>query len=326
MRRLIVGDIHGCYAEFMQLLDAAALSPEDEVIALGDIVDRGPATQDVLQFFRTQPWARSIQGNHERKHFRSFRGELQPARSQKITRSELGPAYPDAVMFMESLPVWIELPEAVLVHGFWEPGKALSGQPVNVIVGTLGGEHYLEQHYGRPWFELYDGPQPLIVGHRDYLGNGQPLVFQERVFGLDTGCVRGGRLTGLILPEFRLVSVPSRGDHWTETQARYHLSHPPPPPPPPWDAAANVLLAKLYAVIVRQHEQTLAELRPTLSYDTLPASEQAKAYADQIGQTPLARYLHRLRQGRLSLDEFRDDVGHPGRLHELARRCGHGAD
>lgn len=40
----------------MQLLDAAALSSEDEVIALGDIVDRGPATGDVLQFFRSRVW------------------------------------------------------------------------------------------------------------------------------------------------------------------------------------------------------------------------------------------------------------------------------
>jgi len=42
MKRLIVGDIHGCYEEFASLLDKAGWSPGDEIIALGDIVDRGP--------------------------------------------------------------------------------------------------------------------------------------------------------------------------------------------------------------------------------------------------------------------------------------------
>jgi len=79
--RLLIGDIHGCYDELQALLDLAGLSGDDEIIALGDIVDRGPATPQVLEFFQTQPNARSLMGNHERKHLRSFRGETKAARS-----------------------------------------------------------------------------------------------------------------------------------------------------------------------------------------------------------------------------------------------------
>ena len=92
MRRLIIGDINGCYVELLELLDRAALSAEDEIIALGDIVDRGPDSPRVLEFFRApasprpHPRARSIQGNHERKHLHSFAGEIPAAGSQQITR------------------------------------------------------------------------------------------------------------------------------------------------------------------------------------------------------------------------------------------------
>jgi len=48
VRQLIVGDIHGCYAELCALLDLAGLSSEDEIVAIGDIVDRGPESPQVL--------------------------------------------------------------------------------------------------------------------------------------------------------------------------------------------------------------------------------------------------------------------------------------
>ncbi|MBZ0286288.1 MAG: metallophosphoesterase, partial [Anaerolineae bacterium] len=79
MRTLVIGDIHGCYAELQTLLEQAALTSDDQIIAIGDLVDRGMDSKAVLEFFRTTPNARSIQGNHERKHVRSFRGEIAPA-------------------------------------------------------------------------------------------------------------------------------------------------------------------------------------------------------------------------------------------------------
>ncbi len=57
MQRLVIGDIHGCYNELMALLDAAALSEDDEIIALGDIVDRGPDSEKVLAFFEIRKMA-----------------------------------------------------------------------------------------------------------------------------------------------------------------------------------------------------------------------------------------------------------------------------
>jgi serine/threonine protein phosphatase 1 len=221
---LLIGDIHACYTELLDLLDQAGLGADDELLAVGDILDRGPDNWAVLDFFRQRPGAFSIMGNHERKHLRSARGEVAPAASQKITRAQLGDAYPECLAFLEKLPRHRDLPEAVVVHGCWEPGVPLEQQRDTVVIGTLLGEHYLSRRYDRPWYELYDGPKPLVVGHHDYRRDGQPLVVGDRVFGIDTGCCHGGRLTGLLLPAFRFVSVPARADYWSATRRAYpHL-------------------------------------------------------------------------------------------------------
>lgn len=221
MACLVVGDIHGCYAEFQTLLDRAGLSAGDTIIAVGDLFDRGPEPAAVLAFFQTTPGAHALMGNHERKHVRSWRGELPPAASQTITRQILGEAaYPAAVMFMEGLPRWCRLPEATIVHGFWEPGVPLEMQREDVLVGTLVGEAYLKARGCWPWYAHYDGEQPLVVGHRDYSGRLQPFIYRDRVFGLDARCCYGGALAGLLLPAFRLLVVPSRGDHWGALQRR----------------------------------------------------------------------------------------------------------
>ncbi len=59
MKYLIIGDIHGCYEEMQQLLDKVGLNAEDQIIALGDIVDRGPDPASVFEFFRSNQKARS---------------------------------------------------------------------------------------------------------------------------------------------------------------------------------------------------------------------------------------------------------------------------
>lgn len=226
-RRLIIGDIHGCFDELRALLDLAGLGIGDEIIALGDIVDRGPASPAVLDFFHSQPNAKSLMGNHERKHVRSFRGELKPALSQVITRSQLGETrYPAECGFVASFPRFLELPDALLLHGFLEPGIPLDQQRDTVVIGTLSGEFYLRKKYTKPWYELYNGAKPLIVGHHDYLGTGQPLIYKNLVFCIDTGCCHGKALTGLVLPEFRIISVPSRRDYWAEVSVAFLDAHP----------------------------------------------------------------------------------------------------
>lgn len=216
-RTLVIGDIHGCIDELHDLLSVAGLSRGDEIISLGDFMDRGPDSPSVLAFLRDSENTWSLKGNHERKHLLASRGIIKPALSQRLARFQFeDEAYARALEYLESLPYFRDLPEATLVHGFWQAGLTLQEQDPLVLQGTMTGQCRLKRHLKGSWFEAYDGPKPLVVGHQDYLHTGKPLIVGDLVFCLDTGCCRGGRLTGLLLPEFRIYSVKSRRDYWRE--------------------------------------------------------------------------------------------------------------
>lgn len=356
MRRLLVGDIHGCWDEFQELLERAGLGEGDEIIALGDIVDRGPGTVVVLDFFRSTPSARSVMGNHERKHVRSFAGEIRPALSQQIARRQFGEErYPAACAFMETLPRAIELDEALLVHGFYEPGVTLADQLDTVVIGTLTGQRRLEEGYDRPWYELYDGERPIVVGHKDILRTGEPYVRDdERVWGIDTGACRGGRLTGLLLPEFRVIQVRARAKHWRalkreHADLRYDASV---GEKMAWEkldmfiaaterredmteaeaaefgrlrdvvARGRGALDAVYRSVVEGNDEILNALRAEIGFDDLDPTEQGKAYAHRLGKHPLAGLYHQARRGYLDRAQMDQRWSTPRAALDLAAKLG----
>jgi len=67
-RTIVVGDIHGCYLEFERLLREVSFSVNDFLITVGDMVDRGPGTWDVVKFFHATPNAYSYQFPFEVVH------------------------------------------------------------------------------------------------------------------------------------------------------------------------------------------------------------------------------------------------------------------
>lgn len=224
MRTLVIGDIHGCWDEFQELLEKAGVTDDDQIIAIGDLVNRGPRNKKVLDFFRKQkhPNAQAIIGNHERGHIKVAREDKKPGSvSMMYTRWQLGKTYDDAITYMESMPMYIELPSALLVHAYFEPDIPLEDQRTDVIIGSMTAEQYLKETYKYPWYELYYGDKPLICGHRDWSGRMEVFNHQDRVYGIDTRCVYGGSLTGIWLPDFTIVSVPAREDHWRAFRRNY---------------------------------------------------------------------------------------------------------
>lgn len=323
MKILVIGDIHGCYAELQDLIDLAGIADDDSIIALGDIVDRGPETPQVLDFFRRHPGARSLMGNHERKHVRAARGELKLSLSQVITRSQAREAYQDALQYMESFPTWIDLPEAILVHGYLEPGVPLEEQPATVLCGTMGGEKHLRTRYDQPWYELYNAEKPVLVGHCDYLRNGQVFIHNEQVFGLDTSCVHGRRLSGLVLPDFTIISVPGRRDYWYDSRRFYRQQHPivkqrpRPVEVPEWDEASDRSLQEIIDRVTQESQQLLTRLNEQPGFSSLTHRQQARLFAAEIGSTPLAPFMHLARRGELDLERARKLLKHPDRIIQL---------
>lgn len=215
MKRLIIGDIHGCYDELMQLVEKANLSESDEVIALGDIVDRGPNPSGVFNFFHNCANAHSIMGNHEHKHVLCHDGVIQPSISQQITNNHFNSTeYQAFIDTIRHYPLFLETPEALLVHGAFEPGIPVTEQKKPVLLGTRNGEAYLRKHYQKPWYELYNRRKPIIAGHHDYSRKGEVQIVGEWVFLIDTGCCYGKYLSAILLPDFQIIRVKSNRNYW----------------------------------------------------------------------------------------------------------------
>lgn len=68
MRTLAIGDIHGCHVALTTLLEQIAPMPEDRLVFLGDYIDRGPASREVIEsLLRLKSESRTVflHGNHE---------------------------------------------------------------------------------------------------------------------------------------------------------------------------------------------------------------------------------------------------------------------
>jgi len=242
-------------------------------------------------------------GNHERKHIRASRHEVKLARSQRISKIQFGETYPDALAFMSELPLYLDLPDALIVHGYFEPGLPLSQQRATVLCGTMGGDNYLRAQYDRPWYELYSGEKPLLVGHHNYSNTDQPFIYQDRVFCLDTDCVTGKALTGLLLPSFKIISVPSRANYWAQVQRMYSETETPSAPASKaieWSAEDEDRLLHLIDETIKRANAILLELHSEPEFVNLPARKQAKLFGTKAGTGAFGALLHLARLNQLN--------------------------
>lgn len=261
-------------------------------------------------------------GNHERKHVRASRHEVKLSISQQISQIQFGPAYPKALEWMSGLPLTIELGNAIVVHGYFEPGIPLEKQNPSVVCGTMGGDHILRQRYDRPWYELYDADKPVIVGHFNYAGTDQPFIYRDKVYGLDTDCVTGKSLTGILLPSFQFVSVPSRGNLWMQVRRSYQAPKARPSMPrtsiaPAWSEEQNQELTLLFQKLQEVNSRLMSQVQDLPGYIDLTPRQQSRLYSELVGQGTLANLLHLTRVGKLDIDLMRKIVQDPKQLSLL---------
>ncbi|MFA5058299.1 MAG: metallophosphoesterase [Opitutaceae bacterium] len=216
-RLIAIGDIHGCHAEFAELLDRLAPAKDDQLILLGDLVNRGPDSTKVIDLARLAG-ARSLLGNHELRLLNYRRtGDKDFLKETDLeTFGQLRPAdwtYLEAMM----LTHYIEELDTVLVHGGFVPGEPWQKQPATVVtrVQVIDRDGRPRRRVDCPdcptWAELWNGPPFVIYGHtpRDEIHRLKWSV------GIDTACVAGGYLTACILPEKRFVQVKARKQYYT---------------------------------------------------------------------------------------------------------------
>ncbi|MCO8589315.1 metallophosphoesterase [Burkholderia multivorans] len=75
-RDFVVGDLHGCVDALRALLHEVRFDPaRDRLFSVGDLVDRGPASETALELL-DRPWCHVVRGNHEEVLSLVARGKL----------------------------------------------------------------------------------------------------------------------------------------------------------------------------------------------------------------------------------------------------------
>lgn len=221
---MIVGDLHGCSAELDDLLGRVGFGAGDTLVAVGDLVARGPDGRGVLDRL-AQLGALAVRGNHDQKVL-----DLRSAARRGERGPKAGPSHHELVRTLrphhwrqlEALPLWLDLPEhgVRVVHAGVVPAVPIEQQEPWVLLNlrTLDeqGAPSVERD-GRLWGSVYAERPHVIFGHNAVDG----LQLHERATGLDTGCVYGRELTALVLPQGSEVPGPKdRRDLLVSVRAR----------------------------------------------------------------------------------------------------------
>ncbi|WP_432246728.1 metallophosphoesterase [Streptomyces sanyensis] len=324
-RTIIIGDIHGCNGELLELLDEVDIQPDDLLVSVGDLVDRGPEPGAVVTLFRERPNSVVVMGNHERKHVRGIFSY-----AQEITRLQLGDHYAETVNWMRTLPYYFENEHVRVVHAAMLPGIPLSDQREDILCGSTRGERELTKLFPDCyWHEHYTDAKPVVLGH--HVTGRKPMIRDGRIFGLDTGACHGGTLTALCLPGFTVHSVKAQADHWSTTKHEWQL---PVLKNRPWHDFTWLKLAQAVErfsspsdPVAHRWLEALQEWATGLqsTFPALVATAHRVAdelTPDEMCQHPAAKVLFQARNGRLDQASLAKQCPTPGRTIELAAALG----
>ena len=135
-RRIVIGDVHGHYDALIALLDSISPTSEDKVYFLGDLIDRGPKSAQVVDFVMRNQYT-CLRGNHEEMLLDVVgRGEVSIDLYQgwlysggHSTVASYDSKIPqEHIDWIKSLPLYLDLGDYWLVHAGVDPNVPLPQQ------------------------------------------------------------------------------------------------------------------------------------------------------------------------------------------------------
>lgn len=248
-----IGDVHGFSLTLERLLDTFDLSLDDRVVLLGDLIDRGPDSFDVVRIARSDPRIHCIKGNHEDMMVDGFNmeqlqnpgsdmrmwlyngGQATVASYIRAYTDEFGLEDSEQLLlqvvddkeWMQRLPSHVVLNQWRMVHAGYDPRRELEGQDEDTLLWIRKPFHKAKQPI--------DAERTVVFGHtptmtlNKHLGSakwGKPWFSEVQLsdgrsasIGLDT-CLfheenQPATLTALNLQTLEVRHV-NRVERWSE--------------------------------------------------------------------------------------------------------------
>lgn len=244
MKKVVIGDVHGCLEELKTLIAKLNLQETDEVVFVGDLLNKGPDSIGVWRYVQERNHFNGAKvvccwGNHEDKHYRytinpqNFTNAVNLQQIQEQFTDADHKFFEEFVLYhydprfnllivhaglMQTIPDLNHFPYVKIVDYYNKiSGKKRKNYLLNIRLRFLSKNtgqfvSYGKEKEGDPfWAELYDGRLGTVVfGHQAF---GEPKFF-EHAIGIDTGCVYGNKLSAIIfemgVKEPLVISVNSR--------------------------------------------------------------------------------------------------------------------
>ncbi|NJR15030.1 MAG: serine/threonine protein phosphatase [Calothrix sp. CSU_2_0] len=221
-RRIFIGDVHGHYDGLMALLNAIAPCSDDQVYFLGDLINRGCQSAQVVEFVRQSPYY-CLLGNHEQMFLNYFQDKRVLQKALEIGRfpdsGETSDSYQKLGIFLlpvhlewfASLPTYLDLGDVFAVHAGIHPHIPLKQQSSQEFCWIRQPFHQMSQ----PYFP----DKLIIVGHTiTFKFPGVvpgKLVQGQGWLDIDTGAYdsRSGWLTGFDITNRRVYQVNVFSNH-----------------------------------------------------------------------------------------------------------------
>ncbi|XP_067140371.1 bis(5'-nucleosyl)-tetraphosphatase PrpE [asymmetrical]-like [Centruroides vittatus] len=217
----VIGDVHGCYDEMMELLqNANALHDSTLKIFVGDIVNKGPKNLEVLTTLRTMTSSLIVRGNHDEVVLREYNKLNDPSYVIPPRNLWIKDIPKIDIDFLNNLPYTLSIPSlnVIIVHAGLVPNLPLHCHHPRDLVTMRNlklGDYYgsklepTSKNTGEPWASLWTGPEHVYFGH-----DAKRMLQQyPHATGIDTGCVYGNHLTGIFISGARcgkLLSVKAK--------------------------------------------------------------------------------------------------------------------
>ena len=210
-RIIAIGDIHGCARAFEKLLELIEPTPLDLIVTLGDYVDRGPQSRQVIERLlqlRKECQLIPLLGNHEYMLLEAltqqtlFNFWMQCGGRQTLDSygGSIDQIPIEHLDFIRDCRRYFETENHLFFHANFAPELPPDKQPDQLL---------LWEHLGESTLAPHQSGKHVILGHTPQL-NGS-ILHQEHLTCLDTYCFGNGCLTAMEVRSLETWQVNKAG-------------------------------------------------------------------------------------------------------------------